>query len=177
MVWNLVALEPDSNRWLLLRPVLGQLGYRAVAVDNVRALESVIDAFDVDAVLIRPMGDIEEHARLVERFRRTGTRVFITAEIRRPQILSLYYTLGDQTRTVRMAPIALGTDMLRHARERVDRLPPVPEFGGVAVAANQRPVARLSENTERAPVRPALRGDHVAPERLKWIRLPAVVNG
>ncbi|MEM6994535.1 MAG: hypothetical protein AAF721_28725 [Myxococcota bacterium] len=176
MVWNLVALEPDSNRWLVLRPALGQLGYRAVAVDNVRALESVLDAFDVDAVLIRPIGDLEEHTRLVARLKRMGTRVFVTAEIRRPQILSLYYALGDQTRTVRPAPLAVGTDMLRHARQRVDQLPPVPEFGQGTTAANDPPLVRLDETTEREPSKPALHADRVVPERLHWIQLPAVAN-
>lgn len=177
MVWNLVALEPDSQRWQFLRPVLGRLGHRAVAVQNVRAVESVVETFDVDAVLIRPVGSLQEHRRLAALLRKTKTRVFVTAEVRQPRILSLYYALGDQTRTVRPAPMELVSDMIRHADAQVDLLPPVPMFDHCDVAANEPSLLRLAETTEREPGQPQCRTDHVASDRLAFIQLPAVAVG
>ena len=169
MVWNIVALEPDSDRWLTLRAVLGRLGHRAVAVDSVRGIESVLDAFEVEGVLIRPVGNLEEHRRLAQHLSTLGTRVYVTAEISQPQILALYYALGDQTRTVRMHPAELANDMPRHARETVDRLPPLPEFGIATTAANDAPLVRIDSATERAPSRPR-RKETIHPDRLRDIR-------
>lgn len=172
MVWNLVALEPDAKRWLTLRPILSRLGYHAVAVQDVRAVESLIDAFDIDIALIRPIGSLQEHARLAGLVRETGTRVFVTAELARPQVLSQYYALGDQARTVRLDAVALATDLVRHARERVDLLPPVPPFDADRGAANDGPVPWPSETTERAPTRPQGKADCIETSRLMSIRAP-----
>lgn len=187
MVWNLVALEPDADRWLVIRPLLAQLGYRAVAVQDVRALESVVDAYDVDVVLIRPVGKISEHCRLAALLRKTGTRVFVTAEVSRPRILSLYYALGEQTRTLRPEPRQLGLDILHHAQERIDLLPPIPEFGQPMHAANTvaaapkhaaaNSMAPKPKSTERSPSRPGTNSDRIATEMLESIRLPTSAVG
>ena len=172
MSTTLVVLEPDAARWQELRPRLSRIGMPGIMVDEVRGIESVIASYGVDAVLIRPIGDINEHRRLVSMLRRKGTRVFVTAEIAQPQILSLYYGLGDQTRTVRPDPAQLVDDIQRHAHQDVDLLPPLPEFGQVMGVANEPPLLRM-EITEREPVRPRTRVDRVSTGRLEHIRLPA----
>jgi len=161
MVWNLVALEPDAKRWLALRPILGQLGYRAVAVRDVCAVASLLVSFEVPMLLIRPIGDLQEHSRLIALIRKLGTRVFVTAEIAQPQILSQYYALGEQARTVRADPLAVASDLVRQARERVELLPTAPPFDASASPANDAPIP-YRESTERAPGRPLSEPDHVA---------------
>jgi len=170
---TLVVLEPDAVRWEQLRPRLARIGMPGVAVDEVHAVETMINAYGIDAVLVRPIGDIEDHRRLVAVLRREGTQVFVTAEISQPQILSLYYGLGEQTRTVRPDTEQLVEDLQRHAHQDVDLLPPLPEFGQVTGVANEPPLLRL-EITERDPMRPAVRADRVATGLLDQIRLPAV---
>ena len=173
MTTTLVALEPDADRWQELRPRLASIGMPGVAVDGVRGVESVIANFGIDAALIRPVGDIDDHRRLVAMLRDEGTRVYVTAEISQPQILALYYGLGDQTRTVRPDPALLVDDILLHARQNVDLLPPIPEFGQVSGVANEAPRLCRLEITERDPVRPEVVADRVAPGAIDWIRLPA----
>lgn len=172
MSTTLVVLEPDAARWQDLRPRLSRIGMPGIAVDRVRGIESVIVSHGIAAVLVRPLGDIDEHRRLVSALRRRGTRVFVTAEIAQPQILSLYYGLGDQTRTVRPDPAQLVDDIQRHAHQDVDLLPPLPEFGQVAGVANEPPLIRM-ETTERDPIKPRMRVDRVSTGRLELIRLPA----
>lgn len=172
MSTTLVAFEPDANRWQDLRLRLSRIGMPGIAVDRVRGIESVIASYGVAAVLVRPIGDIDEHRRLVSMLACKGTRVFVTAEIAQPQILSLYYGLGDQTRTVRPDPAQLVDDMQRHAHHDVDLLPPLPEFDHVAGVANEPPLIRM-ETTERDPIKPRARVDRVSTGRLDFIRLPA----
>lgn len=172
MSTTLVALEPDADRWDELRPRLSRIGMPGVAVGEVRGIESVIASYGVTAVLVRPIGNTDEHRRLVSMLRRTGTRVFVTADIAQPQILSLYYGLGNQTRTVRPDPAQLVDDIQRHAHHNVDLLPPLPEFDRVMGVANEPPLLRM-EITERDPIRPQTRVDRVSTGRLGQIRLPA----
>ena len=147
--WNLVVLDPDSNHWQLVRGMLERMGHRPIAVDSIEGLESVLDAYDVESVLIRPVGDLEDHRRLARRLQRLGTRVFVVADITALRVLSIYYALGDQTRTVRPHPAELAADMIRHARRLVDALPPVPEFGTHVVAANDPPLLTRGAPSKR----------------------------
>lgn len=114
MSWNFVALEPDSQRWQQIHGALTELGHRAIAVANTAELAAVLEAFRIDAVLLRPLGDLDSHRPVLNRLRRSGSAVYVTAEPGDPRVLSAYYALGDRSRVVRPEPDDLVIDLQRH---------------------------------------------------------------
>ena len=114
MSWNFVALEPDPARWQQIHAGLTELGHRAVAVASTAELAAVLEAFRIDAVLLRPLGDVDSHRAILQRLRRSGATVYVTAEPADPRVLSAYYSLGDLARVVRPDPEDLVIDLQRH---------------------------------------------------------------
>lgn len=115
---DFVALEPDPERWQIIRSGLKAIGRDGVAVSTPTALAAVLATCTVEEVLIGPHGTADEHAQALMFLRSRaaeGTRIRVVGDRGAPRRVAEYLRLGPRVRVIEPSEASMSTLDLRAA--------------------------------------------------------------